>query len=72
MLPPAIRRHVPHTEANGRESQQHGTEVSAVHAAICDNCNERIVGIRYKCGSCANYDMVRASILIFSQSAKVM
>jgi len=30
-----------------------------VHAAICDNCDARIVGIRFKCAICPDYDLVR-------------
>lgn len=68
MMPPAIKRHVSDAEANGTEAHQtpvqHGADVSAIHAAICDNCNKRINGIRHKCGSCVNYDMVRVLLLI--------
>jgi len=28
-----------------------------VHPALCDSCNQRIVGIRYKCSQCPDYDL---------------
>lgn len=27
------------------------------HPSVCDNCKNRIVGIRYKCSECADYDL---------------
>jgi hypothetical protein len=27
------------------------------HGAVCDNCNRRIFGIRYKCGNCEDFDL---------------
>ncbi len=29
-----------------------------VHNAICNNCMQRVVGTRYKCEDCADYDLV--------------
>jgi len=28
-----------------------------IHLAICDNCQDQIQGIRYKCGVCADFDL---------------
>jgi len=30
---------------------------NVVHRAICDNCQQQIVGIRFKCVQCADYDL---------------
>jgi len=30
---------------------------SVVHQASCDACSKQIVGTRYKCGNCSNYDL---------------
>jgi len=27
------------------------------HSAICDHCDQVIVGVRYRCGHCADYDL---------------
>lgn len=32
---------------------------SVIHNAICDSCNNRIVGKRFKCTVCGDYDLVR-------------
>jgi hypothetical protein len=45
----------------GQQQQQQRTpstpSTRVVHAAICDSCHERIVGIRHKCEQCADYDL---------------
>jgi hypothetical protein len=44
----------------GQQQQQHTPSTPStrvVHAAICDSCHERIVGIRHKCEQCADYDL---------------
>jgi len=32
-------------------------ENQIVHPAVCDQCNQRIVGIRWKCQSCPDFDL---------------
>jgi len=32
-------------------------EATVIHPAICDNCQERITGLRWKCLNCPDYDL---------------
>lgn len=48
----------PHVEAKSKAAScQSDQELETVHPALCDNCNSRIYGVRYKCSVCPNYDL---------------
>eukprot|EP01096_Ripella_sp_DP13-Kostka_P001636 TRINITY_DN119_c0_g1_i1.p2 TRINITY_DN119_c0_g1~~TRINITY_DN119_c0_g1_i1.p2 ORF type:complete len:419 (+),score=227.52 TRINITY_DN119_c0_g1_i1:108-1364(+) len=44
-------------EKKVEETKEERKERPVVHGAICDNCQNRIVGIRYKCFTCPDYDL---------------
>jgi len=50
-----------HTNESGAE------EDSQIHRAFCDNCQEIIVGVRYKCYNCPDYDLVSITTIDLRQ-----
>jgi len=44
-------------EAEEKFKEAFSPENQVVHPAICDKCNQRIVGIRWKCQTCADFDL---------------
>jgi len=48
----------PASDSKGKEKLDNEEQPNReVHPAICDACNQGIVGIRYKCNSCPDYDL---------------
>jgi len=43
-------------ESNKEETKERKKE-EVIHPAVCDNCQERIKGLRWKCLKCADYDL---------------
>jgi len=35
-------------------------KIKVFHNALCDNCKEKILDVRFKCGNCADYDLCQA------------
>jgi len=50
-----------HTSTTDNPSQQYvkppGQDVPTVHNALCNKCHNQIVGIRWKCNECSDYDL---------------
>jgi len=44
-------------EAEEKLKETFSPENQVVHPAICDQCSQRIVGVRWKCQTCPDYDL---------------
>jgi len=45
------------TNVQDSSNQSGDTEGPTMHNAVCNSCYEKIVGVRYKCTVCADYDL---------------
>eukprot|EP01087_Luapelamoeba_hula_P005033 TRINITY_DN1511_c3_g1_i2.p1 TRINITY_DN1511_c3_g1~~TRINITY_DN1511_c3_g1_i2.p1 ORF type:complete len:514 (+),score=139.30 TRINITY_DN1511_c3_g1_i2:117-1658(+) len=46
-----------HHQQHQQRKQQHQHQQQVVHGAFCDHCDSQIVGVRYKCGVCSDFDL---------------
>merc|ERR1712137_718388 len=47
-------------DSRSLEEEEEEEPAKVVHHAICDNCNRTIVGIRFKCVQCPDFDFCEA------------